>query len=78
VLLVDPAAHALREPGDAVADDDAWATEHRDQFVALRNAGTQVRIIAHSTGGKSDRVPPPLPLGHPDVVAAVTRVLGEV
>jgi hypothetical protein len=35
-------------------------------------------VVAHSTGRKYDRVPTPLPLGHPDVVAAITEVLADV
>jgi pimeloyl-ACP methyl ester carboxylesterase len=40
-------------------------------------AGTRTRVVARSQGGPSDRVPPPLPLGHPDVVAGVRVALRE-
>lgn len=36
-----------------------------------------VHVIALSHGGPDDRVDPPLPLGHPTVVDAVTRTLAE-
>jgi len=35
------------------------------------------RVVARSEGGDRDRVEPPLPLGHPDVVWAVTEALAE-
>jgi len=34
-------------------------------------------VAASSTETPEDRVPPPLPLGHPAVVAAVRSALGE-
>jgi pimeloyl-ACP methyl ester carboxylesterase len=39
--------------------------------------GLAVRVIARSQGGPDDRVEPPLPLGHPTVVDALTRALAE-
>jgi pimeloyl-ACP methyl ester carboxylesterase len=37
-----------------------------------------VQVIAHSHGGTDDRVAPPLPLGHPAVVEALTRTLAAI
>jgi pimeloyl-ACP methyl ester carboxylesterase len=36
-----------------------------------------VLVVARSSGGERDRVPPPLPLGHPDVVAGVVAALAD-
>ncbi|MEU8635760.1 hypothetical protein AB0C38_26645 [Amycolatopsis sp. NPDC048633] len=77
LLLVDPASDAWLPSGDATAADEAWLAEHDDVVAKLREAGTEVRVVASSTGGPADRVPPPLPLGHPDVVAAVRSALGD-
>lgn len=35
------------------------------------------RVVARSEGGDRDRVEPPLPLGHPDVVRGMTEALAE-
>lgn len=35
----------------------------------------RVRVVARSAGGPTDRVEAPLPLGHPEVVAAVAAAL---
>lgn len=41
----------------------------------LVKAGVQVRVVARSHDGPTDRIDPPLPLGHPEVVLAVIRAL---
>jgi hypothetical protein len=76
ILLVDPAADAGIPAEHATAADDDWLSGHEEPIASLREAGTEVEVIAHSTGGSDDRVAAPLPLGHPDVVAGLTRVLG--
>ncbi|MEV6828570.1 hypothetical protein [Amycolatopsis sp. NPDC051102] len=76
LLLVDPASDAFLPSGDASAANDAWLTEHDDVVTKLREAGTEVRVVASSSDRPDDRVPPPLPLGHPDVVTAVRSALG--
>jgi hypothetical protein len=76
VLLVDPAADAEVPAARAAAADDDWLAGHEEPIARLREAGTEVEVIAHSTGGADDRIAAPLPLGHPDVVAGLTRVLG--
>jgi hypothetical protein len=78
LLLVDPASDAFLPSGDAAQANEAWLAERADVVAKLREAGTEVRVIASSTEGPEDRVPPPLPLGHPDVVAAVRSALGDV
>ncbi|GHG30401.1 MULTISPECIES: hypothetical protein [Amycolatopsis] len=76
LLLVDPASDAFLASGDASAANDAWLAEHDDVVAKLREAGTEVRVVASSSENPDDRVPPPLPLGHPDVVTAVRSALG--
>ncbi|MBB4683267.1 hypothetical protein [Amycolatopsis jiangsuensis] len=77
VLLVDPAAEGFLEADDATDADADWMAEHRDRVTALREAGTEVRVIAHSRDDERDRVPAPLPLGHPDVAAAVAAAVRD-
>jgi hypothetical protein len=78
LLLVDPASDAFLPSGDAAEANEKWLAEHDEVVAKVREAGTDVRLIASSTEGPEDRVPPPLPLGHPDVVAAVRSALGDV
>ncbi|MQA62455.1 MAG: hypothetical protein GEU86_13380 [Actinophytocola sp.] len=79
VLLVDPAAPDDRFPTDEAEIADAlWEERSRQRMEELESAGVTVRVIAHSTGGDTDRVPPPLPLGHPDVVEAVSAAIAEL
>jgi hypothetical protein len=77
LLLVDPASDAFLAAGDAAEADDGWLAEHDDVVTKVREAGTDVRVIASSSESPEDRVPPPLPLGHPAVVAAVRSALGD-
>ncbi|GAA3565604.1 hypothetical protein GCM10022222_56710 [Amycolatopsis ultiminotia] len=77
ILLVDPAAEGFLEAGRAADADADWMDVHRDRLAALHDEGTDVRVIAHSTGGARDQVPAPLPLGHPDVAAAVAGALRD-
>ncbi|MDQ3577794.1 MAG: hypothetical protein M3443_09395, partial [Actinomycetota bacterium] len=60
----------------AIAANDRWMTARRRSTSDLSSLGVDVRVVAQSRGGGRDRVVPPLPLGHPDVVAAVEEVLG--
>ncbi|MGW4063002.1 hypothetical protein ACWEGE_32295 [Amycolatopsis sp. NPDC004747] len=76
LLLVDPASDAFLPSGDAAEANDAWLAEHDDVVTKLREAGTEVRLAASSSENPDDRVPPPLPLGHPVVVTAVRSALG--
>lgn len=80
VLLVDPAAPGAYRPEDALAADARWEGEARRRIEDAEAAGVAVRVVAHSGGGSRDRVPPPVPLGHPDLVevlAAEWRRLDE-
>ncbi|NIH79900.1 alpha/beta fold hydrolase [Amycolatopsis viridis] len=78
LLLVDPAADQFVPPGDGETADRSWETDNRERISGLAEAGVPVRVVAHSTGGADDRVPAPLPLGHPDVVAGVAQALAEL
>lgn len=79
VLLVDPAApHDHFGGPEAAAADERWADAARDRMAELQDAGIDVRIVAHSCGGGRDRVPPPLPLGHPDLVELVRTAITEL
>ncbi|GAA2986737.1 hypothetical protein LV75_005164 [Actinokineospora diospyrosa] len=59
----------------ALSANEEWMrrTTRRREELAAR--GTDVRLVAASVGGALDRIPGPLPLGHPDVVAAVETAL---
>ncbi len=55
--------------------------EHLVNSVLLVDPETDVsapfaKVIARSRDSADDRIPAPLPLGHPDVVAAVTEAVG--
>ncbi|MGW4528932.1 hypothetical protein [Amycolatopsis sp. NPDC004378] len=78
LLLVDPASDAFLPSGDAEQANENWLGEHDEVVSRVRETGTDVRLIASTTERPDDRVPPPLPLGHPDVVAAVRTALGDV
>ncbi|MGW4485386.1 hypothetical protein ACWEOE_16300 [Amycolatopsis sp. NPDC004368] len=73
VLLVDPAAEGVVSPGDAGTADETWLADHGNEVAVLRDAGIDVDLLAHSS--ESDRLPAPLPLGHPRVVAALRTAL---
>lgn len=79
VLLVDPGPlgselHAGVAATSELADA-AWQTETLEDRRWLAEAGVPIRVVARSAGGQRDRVPPPLPLGHPDVVDSVRAAL---
>ncbi|WP_020659600.1 hypothetical protein [Amycolatopsis benzoatilytica] len=78
VLLVDPAAEGVVSPGDAAAEDQAWFAKHGNEIAVLRESGTEVRVIAHSTETPDDQVPAPLPLGHGRVVQALRETLDDL
>ncbi len=77
LLLVDPASDAFLPSADAMAANEAWLSEHEGVIAKLREAGTVVRVVGSSSDTEEDRVPPPLPLGHPQVVTAVRHALGD-
>ncbi|NKQ53645.1 hypothetical protein HFP15_12225 [Amycolatopsis sp. K13G38] len=78
VLLVDPAARGFVAPGDGPAANEHWEEDTEKQRWELTREGIDVRTIAHSEGGESDRIPAPLPLGHPDVVSGVQNAISEL
>ncbi|MFC4002028.1 hypothetical protein ACFS2C_19235 [Prauserella oleivorans] len=62
VLVVDP------EPG-----------EHVDRRLRdLAEAGVTATVVARRAASERDRIPPPLPLGHPDVTAAVAGAVADL
>ncbi|WP_410579274.1 hypothetical protein [Amycolatopsis sp. lyj-108] len=71
---------AERHPGAAshVLLVDPVPDEASELADRVRSAGTAVDVLPHSTGEPYNRVPPPLTLGHPDVVAGITKILGDV
>jgi hypothetical protein len=73
LLLVDPAADRSHEADLAEEADEDWERRNAERIGALEAKGVTVRVIAHSSGSEFDRVPAPLPLGHPNVVAALTK-----
>lgn len=84
VAAGDSAAEALRlaerHPGAAshVLLVDPVPDESSELAERVRSGGTAVDVLPHSTGEPYNRIPPPLPLGHPDVVAGVTKILEDV
>jgi hypothetical protein len=78
LLLVDPAAKTGPEADDAETEDRRWERDNAERRRRLEESGVTVRVIAHSTVGEFDRIPAPLPLGHPDVVAAIERTLDDI
>lgn len=45
---------------------------------SLPGSEIEVRVVARSHPGPTDRVEPPLPLGHPEVVAGLTTALASL
>jgi pimeloyl-ACP methyl ester carboxylesterase len=78
VLLVDPAASGYVEAGEGDVADEHWERDTAPRREALNRSGVEVRVLAHSEGGERDRIPAPLPLGHPDVVDAVQQSVAEL
>lgn len=54
---------------------DPETEEQADAEGLAENAGVDIKIVARSRPSKRDRVEPPLPLGHPDVVLPVARIV---
>ncbi|GAB3726296.1 hypothetical protein GCM10027598_44980 [Amycolatopsis oliviviridis] len=71
---------AERHPGAAshVLLIDPVPDESSELADRVRATGTAVKVLPHSTGEPYNRVPPPLPLGHPDVVAGIAKILEDV
>jgi hypothetical protein len=78
VLLVDPGATGFVEPGHGDDVDEKWEHDSEQRRWALTRSGVDVRVVAHSSGGARDRIPAPLPLGHPDVVTGVKKAIAEL
>jgi hypothetical protein len=78
VLLVDPGASGFVEAGDGPDVAEEWERATEQRRWALTRSGVDVQVVAHSSGGERDRIPAPLPLGHPDVVAGVKKAIAEL
>ncbi|KAA9150266.1 hypothetical protein FPZ12_041570 [Amycolatopsis acidicola] len=78
VLLVDPGTHGFVPAGEGPEADADWELATRTRRWALTRSGVEVHTVAHSEGGERDRVPAPLPLGHPDVAEAVRKFVAEL
>src|SRR3954463_14906610 len=68
LLLVDPASDAFLPSGDAAEANEKWLAGHGGFGPRGREGGREVGLTPSPPGGREARVPPPLPLGHPDVV----------
>ncbi|MQA09809.1 MAG: hypothetical protein GEU98_14910 [Pseudonocardiaceae bacterium] len=76
LLLVDPGAeHEHVSSAGARSADAAWTRRVSRRWEDLDADGVRVRVVAHSEPTERDRIEPPLPLGHPDVVSAVADAL---
>jgi uncharacterized membrane protein len=76
VLLVDPASGDQAVSAAEAREADAqWEEHEAGRIQAMADEGVRVRVIAHSWAGSQDRREPPLPLGHPVVVARVRAAL---
>lgn len=79
LLLVDPgSAHEEVSSAEAERADQLWSKRMSERWEQLHAEGITVRVVAHSKPDARDRIEPPLPLGHPDVVRAVSSALAEL
>lgn len=83
-LAERPTPVTMVAAGNACAPALAIATQFSDlvELVLLvdpvgdeQETPVPTRVVASSEGGDRDRVEPPLPLGHPEVVRGVTKAL---
>ena len=65
-----------RQFGDIVTS--VLLVDPPDTDETLADSDIEVRVVARSHPGPDDRVEPPLPLGHPDVVAGLTTALATM
>ncbi|MFD2422367.1 hypothetical protein [Amycolatopsis pigmentata] len=77
VLLVDPGTDRYVAPERGDAETVRWEEATASRRKALEEEGVTVETVALSTGGERDRVPAPIPLGHPDVAEAVRKAIEE-
>lgn len=72
----EPALALARQFGDIVTS--VLLVDPPDTDETLADSDIEVRVVARSHPGPDDRVEPPLPLGHPDVVAGLTTALATM
>jgi pimeloyl-ACP methyl ester carboxylesterase len=77
VLLVDPGTDRYVAPERGEAETGHWEDATASRRKSLEEQGVTVETVALSTGGERDRVPAPVPLGHPDVAEAVRKAIEE-
>jgi hypothetical protein len=72
----DSALALARQYGDIVTA--VLLVDPPDDEPALADSDIEVRVVARSHAGPTDRVEPPLPLGHPEVVEGLTAALASL
>ncbi len=72
----EPALALARQFSDIVTS--VLLVDPPDTDETLADSDIEVRVVARSHPGPDDRVEPPLPLGHPDVVAGLTAALAAM
>ncbi|MFL6124559.1 hypothetical protein [Actinophytocola sp.] len=74
-----PTAIAIaRQFADIVSSVLLVDPAEEDGATTLAGTDIQVRVVARSHHGASDRVEAPMPLGHPEVVEAVAAALADI
>lgn len=74
-----PAAVAIaRQFADIVTAVLLVDPVEEDNTATLADTGVEVRVVARSHHGPSDRVEAPMPLGHPEVVEGVATALASM
>lgn len=72
----DSALALARQFGDIVTS--VLLVDPPEDGETLADSDIEVQVVARSHPGPTDRVEPPLPLGHPEVVAGLTTALADM
>jgi pimeloyl-ACP methyl ester carboxylesterase len=72
----DSALALARQYGDIVTS--VLLVDPPADSQALADSDIEVRVVARSHPGPTDRVEPPMPLGHPEVVEGLTTALASM
>jgi pimeloyl-ACP methyl ester carboxylesterase len=70
-----PAAIAIAHQFADIVSSVLLVDPEGDDTAALTDTDIEVQVVARSHGGPNDRVEPPMPLGHPEVVEGVVAAL---
>jgi pimeloyl-ACP methyl ester carboxylesterase len=73
-----PAAIAIAHQFADIVSSVLLVDPQDDDTATLSDTDIEVRVVARSHGGPTDRVEPPLPLGHPEVVEGVATALASM